>query len=360
MATTATVRPATSHRTTPPALEEHETGKIVFCAGMPRSGSTWQYQVVSHLIEQYRAGLRGGFLESVEDFERIEEQTTGRTPWLTLKTHVGFPPYADALRDGRALAVYSYRDIRDVAFSLMHKMRLSFDEIVRTFQLTQCLSDHAFWTKQTGVLCQRYETIVSDPARCVSEIADFLGLPVTDEEAQRLAATYSLDANRLRMQKLTDQFRDKGINLNDPAQATLHDEHSQLHWNHIREGRVGGWRAEATPEQVAILARDCGLWLIENGYEHDLAWATPATQHLCAVLETTQRELRTEREQHARTRGELNTLKEFGSFALGIARTLHRAATWSPRLSRALKRTLRAVGIGNDPALLAACGEKTV
>jgi hypothetical protein len=358
MATTASLRPATSARNAPPATEEHETGKYVFCAGMPRSGSTWQYQVVSHLIEQYRAGLRGGFLELVEDFERIEEQTTGRTPWLTLKTHVGFPPYADALCDGRALAVYSFRDVRDVAFSLMHKMRLSFEEIVSSFQLTQCLSDHAFWTAQPGVLCQRYETIVSDPARCVSEIAAFLGLPVIDEEAERLAEMYSLEANRARMRQMTEQFRDKGINLDDPAQATLHDEHSQLHWNHIRDGRVGGWRDEATPEQVAILARDCGLWLIENGYERDLGWATSATRHLCAVLETTQRELRTEREEHAKTRGELHRLKEFGSFALGIARTLHRASAWSPRLSRALKRTLRAVGIGNDPALLTACGEK--
>src|SRR5262249_12576764 len=155
-------------------------GKYVFCAGMPRSGSTWQYQVVSHLLEQHRGGVRGGFLERPEDFERIAEQTAGRAPWLTLKTHNGHPPYAQAPRRGRPGAVYSHRDPRDVAFSLMHKMRLPFEEIVGRLQLLQCLNDHSFWTAQPGVLCQRYDAITGDPAGCVREIATFLGLRLAD------------------------------------------------------------------------------------------------------------------------------------------------------------------------------------
>src|SRR5438128_908861 len=116
------------------ATSSEACGQYVFCAGMPRSGSTWQYQVVSHLLEQHRGGVRGGFLERPEDFERIAEQTAGRAPWLTLKTHNGHPPYAQALRDGRAVAVYSHRDPRDVTFSLMHKMRQPFEEVVGRLQ----------------------------------------------------------------------------------------------------------------------------------------------------------------------------------------------------------------------------------
>jgi len=42
-----------------------------------RVRSTWQYQVVSHLLEQHRGRARR-VLEHLEDFERIEEQTAGR------------------------------------------------------------------------------------------------------------------------------------------------------------------------------------------------------------------------------------------------------------------------------------------
>jgi hypothetical protein len=355
MATTARLRTPAPHDN--PTTSEEACGKYVFCAGMPRSGSTWQYQVVSHLLEEYRGGVRGGFLERPEDFARIAEQTAGRAPWLTLKTHNGCPAYAEALRDGRAVAVYSYRDLRDVTFSLTHKMRLPFEEIVGRLQLVQCLNDHAFWTAQPNVLCQRYEAIVGDPAACVAEVATFLELRLAGGEAERLAAAYSLEANRARAQELARRLRDRGVDLDAADSAALHDEHSQLHWNHIRDGRVGGWRDEATPAQLAVLAKECGLWLIENGYERDLTWALPAMRHLCAALEATQRELKAERQRHAKALHELMALKQFGSFALTVARGLHRAAAWAPRLSGAIKRVLRGAGIGKDPALLAACGE---
>ncbi len=185
---------------------------------MPRSGSTWQYQIASHLLEQHRGGVRGGFLEQAGDFERcIEEQTAGRLPWLTLKTHNGHPPFAAALRDGRALAVYSYRDVRDVAFSLMHKMHRNFDTIVNeTFMLEQCLKDHAFWTALPNVLCQRYEDVMADPVGGVQEIAAFLGVPIADGEAERLAAAYSLEANRARAEQLMETLRAQAVDLDHP------------------------------------------------------------------------------------------------------------------------------------------------
>jgi hypothetical protein len=355
MATTARLRTPTPQGSS--ATSDEACGQYVFCAGMPRSGSTWQYQIVSHLLEAHRGGVRGGFLERPDDFARIAEQTAGRAPWLTLKTHNGCPAYAEALRDGRAVAVYSHRDPRDVTFSLMHKMRLPFEEIVGRLQLVQCLNDHGFWTAQPNVLCQRYEAIVGDPAGCVAEAADFLGLRLADGEAGRLAAAYSLEANRARAQELARKLRDKGVDLDGADNAAIHDEHSQLHWNHIRAGRIGGWREEATPEQLAVLAKECGVWLIENGYERDLTWAMPAMRHLCGALEASQRELRTERQRHAKTLDELMALKQFGSFALALARGFHRVAGWSPHLAGAVKRLVLRAGIGKDPALLAACGE---
>src|SRR5258707_9134346 len=36
---------------------------LIICVGMYRSGSTWQYEVVSHLVESYLGGKRLGFIE---------------------------------------------------------------------------------------------------------------------------------------------------------------------------------------------------------------------------------------------------------------------------------------------------------
>jgi hypothetical protein len=312
---------------------------------MPRSASTWQYQVVCHLLEQFRDGIRGGFLERPEDFARLAEQTAGRAPWVILKTHNGFPPYAEALRDGRAFAVYSYRDIRDVAFSLTHKLHLPFNALFEKHLLAQCIKDHEFWTSLPNVLSQRYETIVEAPADCVLEIAEFLGLRLSRVEAEKLAAAYSLEANRARARRLEQQLQAQGVALDDPRNAVQHDEHSQLHWNHIRTGRVGGWRDEATPRQIALLAAMCNRWLIDNEYEPDDNWALPGLQYLWDLVETLRLQVEQEHDQFLQTREELDSLLELGPVALDIAREIHWAVRRFPGIARPVKQVARKLGV---------------
>jgi hypothetical protein len=57
----------------------------------------------------------------------------------------------------------------------------------------------------------------------------------------------------------------------------LHDRHTLLHWNHLRDGGIGGWRQEATPEQCRFLKDSYGSWLITRGYETDNTCSTPCT-----------------------------------------------------------------------------------
>jgi len=61
------------------------------------------------------------------------------------------------------------------------------------FMLEQCLNDHRFWTTLPKRLCQRYEDVMGDPVAAVKEIAAFLDVPLTDAEAEHLAAIYSLE-----------------------------------------------------------------------------------------------------------------------------------------------------------------------
>jgi hypothetical protein len=250
---------------------QQRRGMDVFCVGMYRSGSTWQYGVAGHLLERHRAGQRLGFV-SGDHYTPNPEPTPG---WRVLKAHDRHVYFTAALLDGRARALYSYRDLRDVCFSLMHKFRLPFAEVVKPDGLLrQCLVNDAFWRWQPHVLYQRYEDFVTDPAGGVAAIAAHLGITLEDGAAAAVAAEYSLAANQGRAVALADRLRDAGVDLDDPANAIRWDAATLLHWNHIRAGRVGDWRRLATRRQLARLAEVCGQWLIANGYETDGKWAT--------------------------------------------------------------------------------------
>jgi hypothetical protein len=361
-------------------------GAYVFCVGMYRSCSTWQYAVACHLLEAHRGGRRLGFIAG--------EHFAGRGPaegWQVLKSHEGHPSFAEALRAGRARAFYSFRDLRDVAFSLAHKRGTTFEEVVEEQgMLRTCLANDAFWTSQPHTLTQRYEEIVENPVGAVCQLAAHLDLDLAEGEAAATAERYSLASNRRRAVELAGRLRREGVNLADPQNALLHDTETLLHWNHIREGRRGGWRNEATPRQLAVLVSLCTDWLIGRGYAWDESWWTQAdgpapwsSAEMRRRLDASQGELnrtlprlkeaeaeltrtretllamrgdlQATRERLADTEGRLREaltaldesqrarlwLEQLGPFALGLARRLHDMAVRHPFLAAAANLVLR-------------------
>jgi hypothetical protein len=313
----------------------------VLCVGMNRAGSTWQYDVVCHLVERHRQGRRLGFVKSGADYAELERREPAGAAWRVLKSHDGHTHFAAALAAGRARAVYCYRDLRDVAFSLAHKCSCTFEYVVedRRF-LHTCLANDRFWTAQPRTLVQRYEDVMADPAAGVTALAAHLGIDLAAGEAAAVAEDYSLTANLWRTIELTNRLRERGVEPDEAGEGQGQDRETLLHWNHIRTGRVGGWRDQATPRQVAVLAGVCGSWLVERGYEPDDSWALPVFGHLRHELEATQQQLHDrDRELDERNR-RLNALEQLGPVALGLARRVHQWSMRYPRLSATVKRLL--------------------
>ena len=128
---------------------------------------------------------------------------------------------------------------------------------------------------------------------------------------------------------MTRRLGEQGIELNDPKHVLSYDPHSLLHWDHLRQGRVGGWRDEATPAQRVALAEICGDWLIAHGYEADTDWAIPpeglreridVQRRALADLET---QLAAARAELATARAGLASFEALGPLAIGIARRVH-------------------------------------
>jgi hypothetical protein len=331
----------------------------VFCVGMYRSCSTWQYNVACRLLERHRQASRLGVLTE-EGFREVERREPSPGVWHVLKSHDGTTAFAAALAAGRALALYAYRDLRDVAYSLMHKFAQTFEQVTAPEGLLAvCLRNDGLWQGQPRTLCQRYERLVQDPLAGVRDIAAHLGIQPSAGEAEALVDEFSPAANRGRTARFAERQRQEGRNLGDPANALLWDPHTLLHWNHIRTGEVGSWRRQADAVQQLALALTCGPWLIERGYEPDLCWGRSGLEQMAAVVRQEVPALRNQAEQaHHRLRelqaaldasgrtveeleARLAPYQGLGEGALAVARRAKRLGLRFPRLAGWGRRLLR-------------------
>jgi hypothetical protein len=240
---------------------------------MYRACSTWQYEVAAHLIEERCGGRRLGYLVSGQYAVLLREDVLNRKAapqqrrgWRVIKAHEGEPSMARELRAGGACAIYAHRDVRDVVFSLMHKRGQTFEQILRQGMIHQILANDRFWMAQPNVLVQRYEDVISQPARGVTELANHLGFALKAEEAERIAALYSQESNRARTLALKERLEQAGVDLSSAGNTQICDSSSLLHWNHMRQKGAASWRTTATPRQSAVLHRLCGSWLESRGY----------------------------------------------------------------------------------------------
>ena len=228
------------------------------------------------------AGTRSG--KSVAGFRRT-------APWRVLKAHEGERAMARELVAGRARALYAYRDVRDVVFSLMHKRGKTFEEILRQGMIHQILANDRFWMGQPNVLVQRYEDLISQPARGVTELAEHLGLELGSGEAERITALYSQESNRARTAALKQKLEQAGVDLDSAGSTQIYDPGSLLHWNHMRQKDAASWRTAATPRQKEVLHRLCGRWLESRGYSLEDALASRSNVSLASVRKSLQSEI---------------------------------------------------------------------
>jgi hypothetical protein len=240
---------------------------------MYRACSTWQYEVAAHLVEEHGGGHRLGYMAGGEytallrqDHEKAKVDSEKKRGGRVIKAHEGERSMAAELAAGRASAVYAYRDVRDVVFSLMHKRGKTFEQILRQGMIHQILANDRFWMAQPHLLVQRYEDLLAHPAAGVKELASHLGFALAEGEAQRVADQYSQDSNRARTEALRQRLEEAGVDLQSSGNAQICDPSSLLHWNHMRQRGAGSWQTSATPRQIASLHRLCGRWLKSHGY----------------------------------------------------------------------------------------------
>lgn len=261
---------------------------LLLCNGMNRSGSTLQYNLARGLVEGAGLGRGEGYIldEDVASTPPQLAEWAADGGWHVVKCH-RLPPNAAALLAGRGTRIaYIYRDIRAVAASYRRiwdidaaRIDEELDRAVATYDAVLALG--------TGVLHQRYETVIADLETATRELATHCHLPVANSLISAVAAE-NAPANMLRRQDqlerqlaiipLRRRFRSLRRRLlrrfglwrprRDSRRKKAIDAAALLHPAHISPdaGRPDAWREHLPPAEIDRLTARYAGWLRDAGY----------------------------------------------------------------------------------------------
>lgn len=234
------------------------TVKYVFAGGMQRSGSTLQYNIAAELVERLGIGRRTTW---DDDHESFFHRRSDETPCVVFKSHILSAPIAELLSGGHAVAVTSYRDIRDVAASFQAKTghRRKLKEVVR--QTGNVIDQFSCWESlpPERVLVSRYETMVNAIPDEVARIAAIIGLTIRSEDVD--AVSRAVDS-----QQLKQRIRNLSPADVERYGPFVYDRKTLLHVDHLNGGEIGRYRSELTRPVIRKLTAVHRDWLESHGY----------------------------------------------------------------------------------------------
>lgn len=258
---------------------------LVLCNGMPRAGSTLQYNVVCNLVEAAGVGVaRGGVEHTDSDVPdlRLVASSAAANVYKTHGTLPGIVPWIASGEPG-VLVCYIYRDIRDVAVSLREKHGPGDDRIVTALDdAVRVYNDLIAVRDSPYVLWQRYEDVIADRRAATRETAEFLTLDtpaaildeIADDVSVESARRVMRDVRRVvetridrsspdEVRRIRREMRDGSFRASDPT--------TMIHWNHISRhgGAPGVWRTELPDSLLDIILERYADWFVHAGYATD-------------------------------------------------------------------------------------------
>lgn len=240
---------------------------------MKRAGSTVQYQLVAEIVERMGLGKRVGFVDQ-DNVKDLLAATKDRRQLFVAKAHDFFDDFYSVFARNEVKVVYVYRDIRDVAVSLMAKKgNNSFWRLFISGDIEDILYQYQKWTSTSPVLISRYEYMVQDLSQEVGRIAEFLGIDLDNASTGSLAEEYSMQNQLQRIDEI--EKRNEGLVLKGKKNQYWVDPKTLLNQKHIRSGASEQWRNKLSPFQIGLLEYVAYDWMKSVGYSINQPWVNP-------------------------------------------------------------------------------------
>lgn len=240
---------------------------VVVNIGMPRSGTLWRYKIVRDLV------IAGGGTDGMTIrrkyllspfLHKPNADIPTLKPWrlipasipsmlgetYVLNTHARPREYANRLLErGKLKAVYGYRDPRDCILSILEYGRRAKPVYSNIFLKIKTVEDGIkflqpyletwdAWNSTSNTLVLKYEDMLNDFEKTISQITNYLGLQIKPQDIERITKQY------LPAQKPAEGVR-------------THFEHGQAH----------RFREQFMDEELSMLRDAYAGYLEKMGYE---------------------------------------------------------------------------------------------
>ncbi|MFX0092697.1 MAG: sulfotransferase domain-containing protein [Candidatus Hodarchaeota archaeon] len=253
---------------------------LIICCGMPRAGSTLQYNIARTLIEEIDLGTGLGYFTDLYKHQIFEWAKADE--FYVIKIHnVPSLSITELAVEGELKICYIYRDIRDVALSLKQKWSLKGQRLLKW--LDQIIKIYYDLEKISGVLWQKYEEVMPDMNHAIRQIAEFFQLEITEEIVSFVVEECSLTnvkeimctLNRGLKRKLRTRWKRAMVKIGsvqiEPVSSPLIDKRTLVHHDHISKtnGAIGAWQQFLDKKDVEVITNRYKTWLLETGYNLD-------------------------------------------------------------------------------------------
>lgn len=204
---------------------------LVICNGMPRSASTWSFNVVTALLRAGGGSIYGAYNEDVAQFLASAEPSARH---LVLKCHSLDSVGRALAASGAAKVLYTWRRLSDTVASFMRMFSVDFDHALAVTR--DSLQLYEFHRRSGNAVILSYEEIIAAPADAVRRIDRYLGLDSGAETVETVRTVNTLDRMRDRADAL--ERRENQARLIQ-LERTAYDPETLLNIKHIRDGGIG-------------------------------------------------------------------------------------------------------------------------
>ncbi len=217
---------------------------LVLCNGMPRSASTWSFNVVMQLFRRLRPEeqVHGGFDENITHFI---ESTPLTASHVVLKCHTLDAVGRVLARTGAAQIVYTWRNPADAVASFMAMFDVAFEHALAVIRTSLRLL--RFHQETGNVVVLEYGEIVADPAAAIQRIAEYLGLCAGPEQIGKIAEETSFERMREKVEQLNSGPQETRLVR---VENIVYDPNTLLNLDHIRDGSSGYGSKSLTQHQL--------------------------------------------------------------------------------------------------------------
>lgn len=160
----------------------------------------------------------------------------------------------------RAVALYIYRDLRDVISSLQEKNQFRLEGRGLERLVVKLQQSDEQWRALPGTYVSRYEDVTNNIGEEVERIARFLGLECTLDLLRDIAEDLSFESQQDRIRMVAESA------LVEVNPTNAYDPVSLLHRNHLQSGEAGRHRLNLDSTQIHLIETLAADWLQANRY----------------------------------------------------------------------------------------------